>query len=390
MDQVRGSRHDPKGVASGLVTEAYLARVASGELKHDRAQLAAAAALDDLVRRLERARLGAKSSALGWLFGRDKRPDAVRGLYIHGSVGRGKTMLMDLFHEALPGTKKRRAHFHDFMADVHGRIHAHRQRAKDGRGEDGDPIPAVAESIRAEARTLSFDEFAVNDVADAMILGRLFDKLFDLGVTLVATSNVAPRDLYTNGLQRSRFVPFIDRLEAQCEVMSLDAMGDYRQGAGARGGVWLVGGDRGDLDAAWARFADGEGEAASIERGSRSIPLPRATGVNARNGSAAMTTFEALCGRPLGASDYAALAGAYRTVLIEGVPVFAPGTRNEAKRFINLIDTLYDRGTRLVATAEGEPDDLVGTLTGTERFEFDRTASRLTEMRGRSWVERAE
>ena len=388
MDKVRGSRHAPRPPSPGLVTEAYRARVRGGELSEDRAQLAVAARLDALVRELEAARLGSKSSALGWLFGRQKRPEAVRGLYIHGSVGRGKTMLMDLFHEALPGTRKRRAHFHDFMADVHARIHARREAAKRGEAEDGDPIPAVARSIRNEARVLSFDEFSVTDIADAMVLARLFDRLFDLGVTLVATSNVPPRELYADGLNRSRFTPFIARLEEACDVLSLDALGDYRQGAGTRGQVYHVRPPDGALEQTWARFASGEERPATLERGSRRIEVERATGEGAREGSAAWFGFDGLCARPLGASDYAALAERWRTVLIEGVPVFEPAKRNEAKRFINLIDTLYDAGTRVVVAAEGEPDALVGTLKGTERFEFERTASRLTEMRGRAWVER--
>ena len=374
---------------TGLVTEAYLVRVRAGELSEDRAQRAAAAKLDDLVRRIETTRLGAKSSALGWLFGREKRPEAVRGLYIHGSVGRGKTMLMDLFHEALPGTKKRRAHFHDFMADVHARIHARREAAKRGEAEDGDPIPAVAQSIRSEARTLCFDEFSVTDIADAMVLARLFDRLFDLGVTLVATSNVAPRDLYADGLNRARFTPFIARLESACEVMSLDAMGDYRQGAGRRGQVYHVGGTKDALEETWARFAEGEGGPDEIARGSRTIITTRATGSDAREGSAAWFSFDDLCARPLGAADYAAIAERWRTVVVEGVPIFEPAKRNEAKRFINLVDTFYDAGTRIVVSAAAEPDDLVGTLKGTERFEFERTASRLTEMRGEAWVERS-
>ena len=389
MDGAGGSRSRPQAAREGLVTKAYERKVASGELARDRAQLDVATALDDVIARLETARLGAKSSALGWLFGK-KRPEQVRGLYIHGDVGRGKTMLMDLFHEALPGTKKRRAHFHDFMADVHARIHARREAAKRGEAEDGDPIPAVAESIRAEARTLCFDEFSVTDIADAMVLARLFDRLFSLGVTLVATSNVAPRDLYRDGLNRARFTPFIDRLESHCAVMSLDAQGDYRQTERRRARVYVVGEDPSALTAAWDRFASGPGVPTTVQRASRSIDVPRAVEADAegRHGSAAWFGFDDLCARPLGASDYALIASRFRTVAVDGVPVFAPERRNEAKRFINLVDTLYDAGTRLLVRAEAEPDDLRGTLTGTERFEFDRTASRLTEMRGEDWVDR--
>ena len=375
--------------SKGLVTEAYLGRVRDGGLARDTAQLKVAARLDDLIVRLERARLSAKGSALGWLFG-SRRPEAVRGLYVHGGVGRGKTMLMDLFFQELPSPKKRRAHFHDFMADTHARIHAHRQAVKAGDAKGDDPIDPVARAIRAEARVLCFDEFSVTDVADAMVLSRLFDRLFDLGVTLVATSNVAPRDLYADGLNRARFVPFISRMEAQCDVMGLGANGegeDYRERERERARIYVV---DGSLDAAWERFAEGRAAPATIRRQGRDIPVPLATESKPPGaaGSAARFGFGDLCGRPLGASDYAAIAARYRTVAVEGVPVFEPATRNEAKRFIALIDTLYDAGTRLLVSAAAEPDALVGTLTRTERFEFERTASRLTEMRGRDWVER--
>ena len=397
----------------GLVTEAYASRVRDGELARDAAQLRVAATLDDLIVRLERARLSAKGSALGWLFG-SRRPEAVRGLYVHGGVGRGKTMLMDLFFQELPSPKKRRAHFHDFMADTHARIHAHRQAVKRGEAE-GDAMEVVAEAIRAEARVLCFDEFAVTDVADAMVLARLFDRLFDLGVTLVATSNVAPRALYPDGLNRARFVPFIERLERQCDVLALGANGegeDYRQGERERARVYVVAhsvgapdadagpldaadaspldvSDASPLDAAWVRFADGAAAPATIERQGRRIAVPLAVEGDppGTEGSAARFGFHDLCGRPLGAADYAAIARRYRTVAVEGVPVFEPSLRNEAKRFIALVDTLYDHGTRLLVRAAAEPEALRGTLTRTEAFEFERTASRLTEMRGRDWVE---
>ena len=384
---------------TGLVAEAYARRVRDGVLARDAAQERVIARLDATIEALERSRLSAKGSALGWLFG-GRRPEAVRGLYVHGGVGRGKTMLMDLFFHELPSPKKRRAHFHDFMADCHARIHAHRQGVKAGTAKGDDPIGPVAESIRAEARVLCFDEFSVTDVADAMVLSRLFERLFDLGVTLVATSNVAPRALYADGLNRARFVPFIDRLEERCEVMALGSDGtgeDYRQTARERGRVYVLSGppDAADaggspLDAAWERFAAGRGAPATIERPGRDLAVPLAvrTDPPAREGSAARFTFRDLCGRPLGASDYAAIARAYRTVAVEGVPVFEPATRNEAKRFIALVDTLYDAGTRILVSAAAEPDELVGTLTRTEAFEFERTASRLTEMRGVPWVER--
>ena len=402
----------------GLVSEAYEARVRAGELEPDREQRALVAKLDALLRDLERARLGAKSSALGWLFGTAPRPEAVRGLYVHGAVGRGKTMLMDLFHAALPGTK-RRAHFHDFMADVHMRIHVAREQGKLGRGPDGDPIPIVARAIRDEARVLCFDEFAITDVADAMVLARLFERLFDMGVTLVATSNVAPEGLYRDGLNRRRFEPFIARLQERCEVIDLDAAGrDYRRGGAAgsaasdasasgTGQGASDGGETGDavpvyavagdatgasrpLERAWRAYASGSGSPDTIRRGGRTIVAPRAvqTDPPGREGSAAWFSFDALCGAPLGAGDYRAIADRYRTVVVSGVPVFTPEARNEAKRFINLVDTFYDRGTRLVVGAAAEPDALRGGLQRTEAFEFDRTASRLHEMRAAPWRDR--
>ena len=387
----------PHEELTGLVSEAYERRVRSGELEPDRDQRALVGRLDALVRDLERARLAAKSSSLGWLFGA-KRPEAVRGLYVHGRVGRGKTMLMDLFHEALPSPKKRRAHFHDFMADAHKRIHIVREEARIGRGPDGDPIPHVARLIRKEARVLCFDEFAVTDVADAMVLARLFEQLFDLGVTLVATSNVAPRDLYRDGLNRRRFEPFIARLEEACEVVDLDAAGrDYRRRAsgeakdGGDGAVRLYAiegsGVAHPLEAAWRLHARGSGAPLTVSLGSRTIVSPRAvtTDPPGGEGSAAWFPFGALCGAPLGASDYKTLAERFRTIAVSGVPVFATETRNEAKRFINLVDTLYDHGTRLLVGAAAEPDALKGGLRRTEAFEFERTASRLHEMaRGRA------
>ena len=373
--------------ASGLVSEAYEGRVRAGELEPDRDQRALVAKLDALIRDLERARLGAKSSALGWLFGSAPRPEAVRGLYIYGKVGRGKTMLMDLFHAALPGTKKRRAHFHDFMADVHARIHAFRQeaRAKGGEARTADPIPPLAEALADEARLLCFDEFAVTDVADAMILSRLFTGLFERGVDVVATSNVAPADLYRDGLNRSFFTPFIELVRERMTVVHLDSPTDHRMAVMADSDVYLTGDDRRErFEALWARASEG------ITREPATVPVAagRTLAFEETAGGWLRATFAQLCQRPLGAADYLALAERFRGLFLEGVPVMEHADRNAAKRFIALIDTLYDGGRLLVVEAEAAPDRLYAASSGTEAFEFARTVSRLTEMQGAGWRER--
>jgi cell division protein ZapE len=370
------------------VRQAYDHLEETGAIGRDPAQMDVVAALDKLIEELSAKRLAAKKSALGWLFGR-KRPahELVKGLYVHGEVGRGKTMLMDLFFELVPVRRKRRAHFNDFMADVHDRIQKHRERLKRGEVKEADPIPPVAKALAEEAWVLCFDEFTVTDIADAMVLSRLFSALFDEGVVLVATSNVAPRDLYRDGLNRGLFEPFIGILERHAKVLNLDGPTDHRRRRLERMQVYITplddDADR-RMDEAWSAATSGRAvHEDRIALKGREIVIPRAAGAAAR------FTFTELCGAPLAARDYLALAARFDTLFLDHVPVMGQDRRNEAKRFILLVDTLYDNRVRLVASAEGPPEALYTGTVGTERFEFARTASRLTEMQSREWLEAA-
>ena len=303
---------------ASTVTAQYAAGVAAGRVGSDDAQLAVIEKLARLEARIAEHRLARKSSSLGWLFGNRKEPP-IKGLYIHGDVGRGKTMLMDLFFEASPVTRKRRAHFHEFMLDVHERIFALRQEMKLGEHEGEDPIRLVAEQLFDEAWLLCFDEFHVTDIADAMILGRLFAQLFALGVVLVATSNVAPDELYKDGLNRALFVPFIHLLEEHMDVVRLDARTDFRLEKLAGLPVWYVPADAAAdaaLDDTWRRLAGGhDGTAQELPLKGRSVHVPRAfMGV-------ARFSFHDLCEAPLAAADYLRLAHEYHTIILDHVPV---------------------------------------------------------------------
>ena len=367
----------------------YRRLVEAGEIRKDASQEKAVAALDRLIVEISSSRLAAKSSALGWLFAkRQDRGKSVRGLYLHGSVGTGKTMLMDMLFELAPSRRKRRAHFNDFMADVHDRIDAHRRALKRGEAKGDDPIPPVAAAIADEARVLCFDEFAVTDIADAMILSRLFSALFAHGVVLVATSNVAPRDLYRDGLNRQLFLPFIDLLEEHTDVLQLDSGIDYRREKLSRLPVYLtpLGADTDRrMDDAWKIAMNGSAEApVDLTVKGRTVHVPRAVRDVAR------FSFAELCEEPHGARDFLAIADRFHTIFIDRIPVLAAAQRNETKRFILLIDTLYDRHARIVVSAAAPPERLYAGRTGTEAFEFERTASRLTEMQTREWLETPE
>jgi cell division protein ZapE len=366
------------------VATRYAALVRSGQIEADRAQQDAVARLDALQARLMERRLARKSSALGWLFHKNAPQEPTRGLYIWGSVGRGKTMLMDLFFERLPVQRKRRAHFHMFMADVHERIHLRRLALKAGTVKGDDPIAPVAKALAEEAWVLCFDEFAVRDIADAMLLGRLFEALFREGVVVVATSNVEPGDLYADGLNRALFLPFIDLLMDHMEVLELDARTDYRLEKLEGVQTFHVPADasaRAALDAAFHRLTGG------------APPVPAALAVKGRRlevpaacAGVARFSFDELCARPLGAGDYLAIALAYHTVILDGIPAMDAARRNDAKRFITLIDILYEQNVKLIASADAEPESLYRAANGTEAFEFARTRSRLMEMRSAEYL----
>ena len=371
----------PSGVG---VVERYDQLAAAAEITPDPAQRAVAASLDRLLKSLSEARLAAKGSSLGWLFGRRRSlpRQGPRGLYIWGGVGRGKTMLMDLFFDLAAIEGKRRQHFHVFMGDVHARIFEARKAI--AAGSSTDPVEVVAEAIAGEVRLICFDEFAVTDIADAMILGRLFTKLFDRGITLVATSNIEPHGLYRDGLNRALFLPFLALLEERCDVLNLASPTDYRMQKLGRSEVYVSPlGRVADvtLERLWMRLTGAErGPSRVLKVAGRDVRVPEAIEGVAR------FAFPDLCERPLGAADYRAIAEAFHTVFIEKVPLLAYQNRNEAKRFITLIDILYDEGVKLVLSAAAEPHLLYKAEQGTEAFEFDRTASRLIEMRSEAYL----
>lgn len=367
------------------VAEQLRSMTDAGTLQADKAQMAVAGKLDRILQDLKQRRPAAKKSALGWMFAQKRKPlQPVRGLYVHGSVGRGKTMLMDLFFKLAPVEKKRRAHFHEFMAEVHSRIHAHRMKLKNGETRQADPVPPVAAALRDEAELLCFDEFTVTDIADAMILARLFTELFALGCTLVATSNVEPDNLYRDGLNRGLFLPFVGLLQRHVEVATLDSPTDYRLEKLESLPVYVSPLDaQADrlMDLAWKRMTDGRAEVpTAIEMKGRVVPVPRAVG------RAARFTFAELCERPLGASDYLAIAKGFDVVFVDHIPHLGPAKRNETKRFIILVDALYDASVRLFASAAAMPEALLTEKKGTEGFEFDRTVSRLFEMRSADYL----
>lgn len=373
-------------VGDDPITRRYNALVRSGDIEVDAHQRPIIARLDRLSEEITRKRLARKTSALGWIFARGAPRETIRGVYVHGTVGRGKTMLMDLFFKACQADRKRRAHFNEFMADVHRRIHAHRQAFKNGRTREEDPIPPVARSIAGEAWVLCFDEFAVSDIADAMILSRLFTALFAEGVVLIATSNVAPSDLYRDGLNRQLFLPFLDILHRHADVLSLDGETDYRlQKLGQMPVYMMPLGPGTDLamDRAFEAATGGATVVATaVDINGRSINVPAAAKGVAR------FSFADLCEEPLAAADYLAIAKRFETIFIDRAPILGPEKRNEVKRFILLIDTLYDKRRRLVMSAEAEPDELYRGTSGTEAFEFARTVSRLNEMRSQAWSEK--
>jgi cell division protein ZapE len=361
----------------------YQSLVASGAIEADPAQALAAEAFTALETRLSHYKPARKQGLLGRLFA-DKNGGPPRGLYVHGEVGRGKTMLMDLFFQQSPVEHKRRAHFHEFMAEVHERIYGFRQNIARGEMADGDVIALTATAIFDQAWLLCFDEFHVTDIADAMILGRLFAKLFELGTVVVATSNVAPEDLYKGGLNRALFLPFIAQIEDHMDVLRLDARTDFRLEKLAGVKMWLVPADQAAdaaLGKAWAKMTGGAPcRPRDISIKGRILHVPcSAHGV-------ARFAFRDICEQPLAASDYLRLARDYHTILIDHIPVMDYAERNAAKRFIALIDTLYDNAVKLMASADADPVSLYVATDGNEANEFKRTASRLIEMSSESYL----
>ncbi len=351
----------------------YRALVAEGKLTGDPEQEAVAAALD----RLAQALTGYDPNKKTFL-GFAKAQTPPRGLYIHGPVGRGKSMLMDMFFDTVAFAPKRRTHFHDFMARVHRDVKAIRE------AELGDPIPRVAESIRAETVLLCFDEFQVSDITDAMILGRLFGALFELGVVVVATSNRHPRELYENGINRQLFLPAIDMIESRMDVLKLDGPIDYRLARLERSRVYFTPLNKDAdvaLDEVWHDLTGmAHGTPGEIEVLGRRLVVPeQAKGV-------ARFSFNDLCATALGSQDYLALADNFHALVLNGVPQLTPDRRDEAKRFVTLIDTLYERSVKLVCSAAVAPAEIYRAGDGT--FEFERASSRLNEMRTPDYLAR--
>jgi cell division protein ZapE len=361
----------------------YQALVESASIEPDAAQQEVAEAFSELEQRLARYKPLRKHGLLGRLFV-DKDNPPPRGLYIHGDVGRGKTMLMDLFFQHSGVEHKRRAHFHEFMAEVHERIYSYRQDIARGEIADGDVIALTAAAIFDQAWLLCFDEFHVTDIADAMILGRLFSKLFELGTVVVATSNVAPDELYKGGLNRALFVPFIAQISEHMQVLRLDARTDFRLEKLAGVKMWLAPADasaEAALDGAWASMT---GNAPCM---SRNISIKgRVLHVPCSAHGIARFSFAEICEEPLAASDYLRLARDYHTIMIDRIPVMDFPDRNAARRFITLIDTLYDNRVKLMASAQANPASLYLATEGNEANEFKRTSSRLIEMSSESYL----
>lgn len=376
-------------IAQGVYPDplsAWRALVAAGDIRHDPAQAFVAEKLQSLHHAVQNYQ--PVTGEKGWLarFGRSvkERQTAPQGLYLYGGVGRGKSMMMDLFYQTLPSSvPARRVHFHDFMLDIHRRLHVCRHD-NSRTGADRDPLLSVAADVMRQGWLICFDEFHVVDIADAMILGRLFTALLDAGAVVVATSNWAPDDLYKDGLQRSLFLPFIDTLKKRLDVIQLDHGTDYRLARMMAGPVYHsplgAMADR-HLQEWFATLTAGQAaEAGAITVLGRKLPVPR------QANRVAWFDFADLCDQPLGAVDYLALAEHFDHILIANVPRLKPDQRNAAKRFMTLIDALYERKVKVLVTAAAAPESLYAE--GQHAFEFERTASRLQEMQSHDYWER--
>ena len=366
------------------VLDSYRDNIKAGILRPDPAQERVATALDRLARSLaggyRPARLHRGLGRLSGCLATTRQPP--QGLYIHGAVGCGKTMLMDLFFKVAPVTPRRRIHFHGFMQEVHDKIHHRRRTSRQGHD---DMIADIAADMTARATVLCFDEFHLGDIADAMILGRLFQALFDHDVVVVATSNVAPEHLYEHGHNRDLVLPFIALMQAKLQVIALDGEKDYRTAHGDAMPVYLTPDDAEALkrmESVWTRLSGGaRGLRRTLTVKGRLLRVPRAAD------GLAWFSFAQLCRTRLGPADFLALARAFHTIFVTGIPKIGPHARDEARRFILFIDTLYDNNTRLVASAEAEPREL--HACGDEALWFRRAASRLMEMQSRQYWTRS-
>jgi cell division protein ZapE len=362
------------------VLRQYRDRVEAGLLSDDPIQAEAAARLDDLALRL------ASPPKSGWF----SKPEPVTGLYLWGGVGRGKSMLMDLFFEDAAPKAKRRVHFHEFMAEIQDLLDIWRKMPESERRRSpwrvksagDDPIPPVAKQVAASAQLLCFDEFQVTQIADAMILARLFEQLFARGITMVATSNREPDDLYKDGINRPLFLPFIKHLKERCDIFHLASDRDYRLDRLIVAPIWYapLGPEaEASLDAVWGRLTSG----AQAQHVTLTVK-GRKLDVSCEAAGVARFTFQELCARPLYSRDYLTIAANFHTIILSGIPLLGPENRNEAARFVALIDALYEAKIKLVASAAAEPEALYPEGDGA--FEFERTSSRLHEMRSTDYL----